>query len=79
MIVHFEKMFCVERWKKMKVAIISSWGVFVISILVFIISIFTASTQTTWSVFSVTMPLAAILFWVAVILSIIELVRSKKE
>lgn len=63
----------------MKVAIISSWTVFIISILVFIISIFMASTQTTWTVFSVTMPLIGISFWVAVILSIIQLVRSNKD
>ncbi len=63
----------------MKVAIISSWGVFVVSILAFIISIFTASTQTTWTVFSITMPLIGISFWVAVILTIIQLVKSKKD
>lgn len=63
----------------MKVAIIISWSVFVISILVLTISIFTASTQTTWTVFSVTMPLAVISFWVAVILSIVQVIRSKKD
>ncbi|MBQ3516891.1 MAG: hypothetical protein IJA29_06660 [Lachnospiraceae bacterium] len=63
----------------MKVAIISSWGVFVVSILAFVISIFTASTQTTWTVFSITMPLIGVSFWVAVILSIIQLVRSNKD
>lgn len=63
----------------MKVAIISSWGVFVVSILAFVISIFMASTQTTWTVFSVAMPLAAISFWVAVSLSIIQLVKSYKD
>ncbi len=63
----------------MKVAIICSWGVFVVSILAFIISIFTASTQTTWTVFSIAMPLIGISFWVAVILTIIQLVRSNKD
>ncbi len=63
----------------MKVAIICSWGVFLISILAFVISIFTASTQTTWTVFSITMPLIGVSFWVAVILSIIQLVRSNKD
>ena len=66
----------------MKIAIVISWAVFVLSIVVFAVSIFTASTQTTqttWSVFSVTMPLAAISFWVALILSIIEIVRSMKK
>ncbi len=63
----------------MKVAIICSWGVFVVSILAFVISVFTASTQTTWTVFSITMPLIGISFWVAVILSIIQVIRSKKD
>lgn len=63
----------------MKIAIVISWVVFVLSIVVFAVSIFTASTQTTWSVFSVTLPLAAISFWVALILSIIEIVRSMKK
>ncbi len=63
----------------MKVAIISSWGVFFISILAFVISIFTSSTQTTWTVFSITMPLIAVSFVVAVILSIIHLVWSNKD
>lgn len=63
----------------MKMAIICSWGLFVISILAFVISIFTASTQTTWTVFSITMPLIGVSFWVAVILSIIHLVRSNKD
>ena len=63
----------------MKVAIICSWGVFFISILAFVISIFTASTQTTWTVFSITMPLIGVSIWVAVILSIIQLVRSNKD
>lgn len=63
----------------MKVAIISSWGVFVVSILAFVISIFTSSTQTTWTVFSITMPLIAVSFGVAVILSIIHLVWSNKD
>ena len=63
----------------MKIAIISAWAVFALSILVFISSIFTASTQTTWTVFSVAMPLAAISFWIGLILTIIELVRASKK
>ena len=63
----------------MKIAIISAWAVFALSILVFIISIFTASTQTTWTVFSVAMPLAAMSFWIGLILTIIELVRASKK
>ncbi len=63
----------------MKIAIISAWVVFALSILVFVISIFTASTQTTWTVFSVAMPLAAISFWIGLILTIIELIRLSKK
>ena len=63
----------------MKIAIISAWAVFALSILVFIFSIFTASTQTTWTVFSVAMPLAVLSFWIGLILTIIELVRASKK
>ena len=63
----------------MKTAIIIFWSVFVLSILGFAITVFTASTQTTWTVFSVAMPLAAISFWVAVILSIIQVVKTNKD
>lgn len=63
----------------MKIAIISAWAVFALSILVFIISIFTASTQTTWTVFSVAVPLAVLSFWIGLILTIIELIRLSKK
>lgn len=63
----------------MKIAIISAWAVFALSILVFIISIFTASTQTTWTVFSVAVPLAVLSFWIGLILTIIEIVRASKK
>lgn len=63
----------------MKIAIISAWAVFALSILVFIISIFTASTQTTWTVFSVAVPLAVLSFWIGLILTIIEIIRASKK
>ena len=63
----------------MKIAIISAWAVFALSILVFVISIFTASTQTTWTVFSVAMPIAAISFWIGLILTVIEVIRLSKK
>lgn len=63
----------------MKIAIISAWAVFALSILVFVISIFTASTQTTWNVFSVAMPIAVISFWIGLILTVIEVIRLSKK
>lgn len=63
----------------MKIAIISAWAVFALSILVFVISIFTASTQTTWTMFSVAMPIAAISFWIGLILTVIEVIRLSKK
>lgn len=63
----------------MKIAIISAWAVFALSILIFVISIFMASTQTTWTVFSVAMPLAAISFWIGLILTVIEVIRLSKK
>lgn len=62
----------------MKKAIIALWGVFVLAILIFVIFVFNASTQTTWLVFSITMPLVAISFWGAIILTVIDFVRSQK-
>ncbi len=62
----------------LKKAITVLWGIFAIAIIIFIISIFTMSTETTWRVFSITMPLAGIAFWGAVILLVIDFIRSKK-
>lgn len=63
----------------MKIAIISAWAVFALSILIFVISIFMARTQTTWTVFSVAMPIAAISFWIGLILTVIEVIRLSKK
>lgn len=63
----------------MKKAIIVLWGIFVLAILIFVIFVFNASTQTAWLVFSITMPLVAISFWGAIILTVIDFVRSQKE
>ena len=63
----------------MKKVIIALWVVFVLAILIFVISVFTASTQTIWTVFSVAMPLVAVFFWGAIILTVIDCIRSKKD
>lgn len=64
----------------MKKAITVLWGIFAVSILIFIGWVFlTKSSVTTWRVFSVVMPLAGIGFWGAILLSMIEYIRSKKE
>ncbi|MBQ5320202.1 MAG: hypothetical protein J6K17_14010 [Oscillospiraceae bacterium] len=63
----------------MKKAIKILWGIFAIGILVFILFvIFADSDATRWRVFSIIMPIAGLAFWGAVILSVIDLVRSKK-
>ena len=63
----------------MKKAIIALWGIFVLAIVIFAIFVFTASTQTTWVVFSIVMPIVSVSFWGAIILTVIDVVRSKKE
>lgn len=62
----------------MKKAIAVLWGIFAIAMIIFVISIFTTSTEVTWRVFSITMPLAGIAFWGAIILSVIDFIRSRK-
>lgn len=54
------------------------WGLFAVVIVIFIISVFTASTVTTWRIFSA----VAIVGWIAVlgtvIILVIDFIRSKK-
>jgi hypothetical protein len=55
-------------------------AVLLLSIFVFVFTLFTVSSdETIWRVFSVTMPLIAISFWGAVIVSVIGISRSKKS
>ena len=55
-------------------------AVLLLSIFVFVFTLFTVSgDETIWRVFSVTMPLIAISFWGAVIVSVIGISRSKKS
>lgn len=63
----------------MKKAIIALWGIFVLAIVIFAIFVFTAGTQNTWVAFSITMPIVGISFLAAIILTVIDVVRSKKE
>lgn len=56
------------------------WSVFGICIVIFVASVFLAeSSATTWRVFSIVMPLASITFWGAIILTLLEHNRLKKE
>ena len=63
----------------MKKAAIALWVIFAVSVLIFWIAVFTASTASTWEVFSVAMPISGISFTGAVILTIIDNIRSKKS
>ena len=64
----------------MKKAISVLWTIFIICIIVFFISVFTAgSAGETWRVFSIVMPIVGVSFCGAVILSIIEYLKSKKK
>lgn len=66
--------------KQMKKVITALWCVFGICILIFIGSVFLVKTDVAlWRIFSFTMPLAGIAFWGAILLSVIEYIRSKKE
>ncbi len=54
------------------------WGLFAVALVIFVISVFTASTVTTWRVFAA----VAIFGWIAVsgtvIILVIDFIRSKK-
>jgi len=63
----------------MKKAIKILWGIFAIGILIFILFvIFAAGDGTRWRAFSIIMPIVGLAFWGAVILSVIDYVRSQK-
>lgn len=63
----------------MKKVIITLWVICVLAIVSFAISVFTASTQTTWTVFSIVMPIVSVSFWGAIILTVLTAVRSQKN
>lgn len=64
----------------MKKAIKALWCTFDISVLIFVASVFLLkSTEATWRVFSITMPVAGISLWGAIILTTLDYVRWNKE
>ncbi len=63
----------------MKKAISVLWTIFIVCIVVFIISVFVAGSDAgIWRVFSIAMPIAGIAFWGAIILKVVEYLRSRK-
>lgn len=63
----------------MKKAISILWIIFAVCILAFIISIFVAGSDAgIWRVFSIAMPIAAVAFWGAIILTVVDYLQSKK-
>ncbi len=64
----------------MKKAISVLWTIFIICIIVFSISFFVVeSTAGMWRVFSITMPIAGISFWGAIVLWALDDWRSRKR
>lgn len=63
----------------MKKAMIILWVIFAAALLVFGVTVFTASSAVTWRVFSVAMPVAGLSFLGAVILTIVNSFRSEKK
>ncbi len=56
------------------------WGIVITAILLFILIVFTVDIDVViWRAFSITMPLIGIGFWGAVILMVIDFIRSKKQ
>ncbi len=56
------------------------WGIFAIAILGFGVAVFTVHSDVTlWTLFSIAMPVAGISFWGAIILTIIDFVRSNQK
>lgn len=63
----------------MKRAIKILWTIVAIAALIFVFVMFTAESDVKiWETFSVTMPIIGVGFWSAVILSVIDFIRSKK-
>ncbi|MBE5944850.1 MAG: hypothetical protein E7258_08030 [Lachnospiraceae bacterium] len=51
-----------------------------IAIVIFVIALFVAGSDAIrWRVFSITMPIAAIGFWGAIILSVIDYIKTKND
>lgn len=64
----------------MEKAISVLWAIFIVCIVVFIASVFVASSgQDIWRVFSIVMPIAGVAFWGAIILRVLDYIRTKKN
>lgn len=64
----------------MKKAISILWTIFIVCIVIFIVSIFVASSgQDIWRVFSIVMPIASVSIWGAIILMVLDYIRTKKD
>ena len=64
----------------MKKAISIFWTIFLACIVIFIISVFVAGSDAgIWRVFSIVMPIAGISMWGAIILTVIDYLRSGKK
>lgn len=63
----------------MKKAISILWTIFIVCIVIFIVSIFAAESDAgIWRVFSIVMPIAGVSFWGAIILLVLDYIRSRK-
>jgi len=64
----------------MKKAISILWTIFIVCIVIFIVSIFVAGSDGgIWRVFSIVMPIASVSFWGAIILMVLDYIRTKKD
>lgn len=64
----------------MKKAISIFWTIFLACIVIFIISVFVAGSDAgIWRVFSIVMTIAGISMWGAIILTVIDYLRSGKK
>ena len=56
------------------------WGIIVAAILLFVLIVFTTSSDALiWRAFSILMPLIGLSFWGIVMLTVIDFIRSKKQ
>ena len=65
---------------KMKKTLSVLWTIFIVCIVVFIISVFVVGSDAgIWRVFSIVMPVAGVAFWGAIILRVLDYIRTKKN
>lgn len=64
----------------MKKALSVLWTIFIVCIVVFIISVFVVGSDAgIWRVLSIVMPVAGVAFWGAIILRVLDYIRTKKN